>query len=54
MSDSKSTPIASLNNKKDDSNVVNEILTKYNNLQENPEGVLPPADPSISQMEKDF
>ena len=29
-------------------------MTKYNNLQENPEGVLPPADPSISQMEKDF
>ena len=54
MSDSKSTPIASLNNKKDDSNVVNEILTKYNNLQENPEGTLPPSDPSIPQMEKEF
>ena len=54
MSDSKSTPIASLNNKKDDSNVVNEILTKYNDLQENPEGTLPPSDPNISQMEKEF
>ena len=53
MSD-KSTPISSLNNKKDDSNVVNDILSKYNNLQENPEGTLPPINPEISQMEKDF
>jgi len=54
MSDSKSTPIASLNNKKDDSTVVNDILSKYNNLQENPDGSLPPINPNVPQMEKDF
>lgn len=54
MSDDKSTPLASLNNKKDDSKVVNDILSKYNNLQESPDGTLPPADPNIPQMEKEF
>ena len=32
--DDKSTSIASLNNKSDDSEVVNKILTKFNNLQD--------------------
>jgi hypothetical protein len=54
MSDNKSTPISSLNNKKDDSTVVNDILSKYNNLQENPEATLPPLNPSVPQMEKEF
>ena len=30
--DEKSTPISSLNNKADESEVVNQILNKYNNL----------------------
>lgn len=34
--DEKSTPIANLNNRSDDSEVVNEILNKYNNLQNTP------------------
>jgi hypothetical protein len=32
--DEKSTPISSLNNKGDDSDVVNNILQKYNNLEQ--------------------
>lgn len=32
--DEKSTPIASLNNNQDDSTVVNQILSKYNNLED--------------------
>lgn len=54
MSDEKSTPLASLNNKGDDSQVVNDILSKYNDLQDNPEGTLPPQDRNIPQMEKEF
>lgn len=54
MADDKSTPLANLNNKKDDSQVVNEILTKYNNLQENSDGSIPPANPNITQMENEF
>jgi len=34
--DEKSTPIANLNNRSDDSEVVNEILNKYNHLQNTP------------------
>ena len=41
MSDDKSTPLAGVNNKKDDSKVVNGISSKYNNLQESPDGTLP-------------
>jgi hypothetical protein len=44
--DDKSTPIESLNNKVDDSEVVNNILSKYNNLQDN--------QPSLPQMEQKF
>lgn len=54
MADDKSTPLANLNNKKDDSKVVNEILSKYNDLQENNDGTLPPADSNIPNMEKEF
>lgn len=55
MDDSKSTPLANLNNKtSDDSQVVNDILSKYNNLQENPDATLPPANPNVPQMEQEF
>jgi len=50
----KSTPLSSLNNKGDDSQVVNDILSKYNDLQENPDGTIPPADKNIPAMEKEF
>ena len=32
---------------------VKKLQDWYNNLQENPEGTLPPSDPSIPQMEKE-
>ena len=54
MADDKSTPLSNLNNKSDDSQVVNDILSKYNNLQDGQEGTLPPANPNIPQMEKEF
>ena len=54
MADDKSTPLSSLNNKGDDSQVVNDILSKYNDLQENPAGSIPPADKNIPAMEKEF
>ena len=54
MSDEKSTPLSSLNNKGDDSNVVNQILDKYNSLEQNPEGTLPPQDKNIPVMEEQF
>ena len=54
MSDEKSTPLSSLNNKGDDSNVVNQILDKYNSLEQNPEGTLPPLDKNIPVMEEQF
>ena len=55
MADSKSTPLANLNNKRsDDSQVVNDILSKYNNLQENPDGTMPPVNPNIPKMEQEF
>lgn len=44
--DEKSTPIESLNNKGDESEVVNQILSKYNNLQNN--------QPTVPQMEQQF
>jgi hypothetical protein len=43
--DEKSTPISSLNNKGDDSDVVNNILKKYNNLEQGT---------NIDQLEKKF
>ena len=45
----QSTPISSLNNDPDDTQVVNQILNKYNNLQ-NGGGELPPLNPAIPQM----
>jgi hypothetical protein len=51
--DNKSTPIDSLNSAPDDSQVVNNILTKYNNLQSG-SGELPPINPNIPNMEKEF
>ena len=51
--DDKSTPIASLNNKGDDTEVVNNILSKYNNLQDGQTSI-PPLNNNIPQMEKQF
>jgi hypothetical protein len=50
--DDKSTPIESLNNRGDDSEVVNQILSKYNNLQ-NGQTTIPPPN-NIAQMENQF
>ena len=50
----KSTPIENLNNNNDDSETVNQILSKYNDIQENPEGTLPPIDNNISKNEEEF
>ena len=54
MTEEKSTPISALNNQKDDSQVVNQILDKYNSLEQNPEGTLPPLDKNIPTMENQF
>ena len=51
--DEKSTPLSSLNNKPDDSDTVNQILSKYNTLQNN-EGTLPSKDSNIPKMEESF
>ena len=51
--DEKSTPLYSLNNKPDDSDTVNQILSKYNTLQNN-EGTLPSKDSNIPKMEESF
>ena len=53
MSD-KSTPIENLNNNSDDSETVNQILSKYNNIQDNPEGTLPPIDNNVTKDEEKF
>lgn len=50
--DEKSTPIDSLNNRSDDSEVVNEILSKYNNLQDGQTTIHPPN--NIQNMENQF
>ena len=50
--DDKSTPIESLN-RNDDSEVVNQILNKYNNLGNN-DGTMPPLNQNIPQMENNF
>lgn len=55
--DDKSTPISSLNNNvnvENDSGVVNQILNKYNNLQDSNQGMLPPPNKNITAMENDF
>lgn len=49
--DDKSTPIESLNNMKDSPDVVNQVLSKYNGLQD---GTLPPLNNSIPQLEQNF
>jgi len=49
----KSTPIESLNNKGDESEVVNQILSKYNNIQDG-NGQLPPSNSNIPKMEESF
>jgi len=64
MEDEKSTPISSLNNKGDDSEVVNQILSKYNSLGSDgqqqqggggmPQETLPPLNRNIPQMEQQF
>lgn len=51
--DEKSTPISSLNNKSDDSEVVNQILSKYNNLQDGQTSI-PPLNNNIPIMENQF
>ena len=51
--DEKSTPLSSLNNKPDDSDTVNQILSKYNTLQNN-EGTMPSKDSNIPKMEEAF
>jgi len=51
--DDKSTPIENLNNKVDDSEVVNKILSKYNNLQDGQTSI-PPLNNNIPQMEQQF
>ena len=49
----KSTPIASLNNRPDESEVVNQILTKYNNLQDG-QSDIPPQNHKTIEMENNF
>ena len=51
--DDMSTPISSLNNKGDESEVVNQILNKYNNLQDG-QTTIPPLNNNIPQMETKF
>jgi len=51
--DDKSTPIENLNNRGDDSEVVNQILNKYNNLQDGQTNI-PPLNNNIPQMEQQF
>jgi len=51
--DDKSTPIESLNNRGDESEVVNQILSKYNNIQDN-NGQLPPINNNIPKLEEKF
>ena len=50
----KSTPIENLNNNSDDSETVNQILSKYNNIQDNSDGSLPPIDNNITKDEEKF
>lgn len=54
--DSQSTPIDSLRNAPDDTQAVNQMIDKFNNLQPNPNagGELPPLDRNIPNMERQF
>lgn len=52
MDDDKSTPISSLNNR-DDSEVVSQILNKYNNLQDGQTSI-PATNSNIPVMENQF
>jgi hypothetical protein len=54
MADEKSTPISSLNNKPDESETVNQILSKFNSLQQENNDTIPPQNPNISRMEASF
>jgi hypothetical protein len=51
--DDKSTPIENLNNKVDDTEVVNKILSKYNNLQDGQTSI-PPLNNNQPEMEQKF
>ena len=51
--DDKSTPISALNNKGDESETVNQILSKYNNLQDGQTSI-PPLNREITEMENKF
>lgn len=51
--DDKSTPIDSLNNKVEDTEVVNKILSKYNNLQDGQTSISS-LNNDIPQMEQQF
>jgi hypothetical protein len=55
--DDKSTPISSLNNNvnvENDAGVVNQILNKYNNIQDLNQGTLPSPNKNVTTMENDF
>ena len=54
MADEKSTPLSSLNNKPDESETVNQILSKYNTLQQENDDSIPPQNPNIPKMEESF
>ena len=51
--DEKSTPISSLNNRGDESETVNQILSKYNNLQDRQTNI-PPINKDMTDMENKF
>jgi len=51
--DEQSTPIENLN-RSDETEVVNNILNKYNSLQDNSNTTLPPINNNIPQMERQF
>lgn len=54
MADEKSTPLSSLNNKPDESETVNQILSKYNTLQQENNDTIPPQNANIPTMEESF
>lgn len=54
MADEKSTPLSSLNNKPDESETVNQILSKYNTLQQENNDSIPPQNPNLPKMEESF
>ena len=54
MSDERSTPISSLNNVHDESETVNQVLSKYNSLQQENNDSIPAQNPNIAHMEQKF